>query len=181
MSKSRKSGKSGKDSILHRDIKDLEIMRSLKRLANLRVTEWELKDIPKYRVTDWELKDLPNLRVTEWELGDLIGRRERRNRDRTHPSDEDIRQLAEKLERFIRFVAKNLIDHPDLAVIKTTRKESGVLFIELILTQRDAAALIGHGGHTAAAMRNIVKNVARHRGVSVAIRIQSHEEITSLI
>jgi len=185
-SKSRK--KKNKDSILHRDIKDLHILRSLKRLGQMRVTEWELKDLPNLRVTDWELKDLPNLRVTdwelsdiinyrvtEWELSDLLGRRQR-GKAVAPPSAREMDRLGDSLASFIRFTSKNLIDETNQAEITITKTSASSLMIKLILSRRDAAAIIGHGGHTAAAIRNIVKETARSKGARAYFRILTREE-----
>lgn len=172
-SKSRKKPK--KDSILHRDIKDLDVLRSIKRLAQTRVTEWELKDLPKMRVTEWELSDLVNYRVTDWELSDLIGRRQR-GKAMAPPSAREMDRLGDSLARFIRFTSKNLIDDSDQADIEVTKTSSSSLMIKLILTRRDAAAIIGHGGHTAAAIRNIVKQTARNKGARAYFRILTREE-----
>ncbi|MFU8894711.1 MAG: hypothetical protein ACNA8L_13915, partial [Luteolibacter sp.] len=167
MSKRRKTGRNRKDSILHRDIKDLEITRSLKQLANIRVTDWELRELPHLRVTDWELKDIANYRVTEWDLKDLLGKRERSLRRQTTISPGEMRKLRDSLGRFVCFVAKSLIDNAERAEIKSNVTKPGTLEIKLVLTQRDAAALIGHGGHTAAAMRRTLKDIGRERGAHV--------------
>jgi predicted RNA-binding protein YlqC (UPF0109 family) len=38
------------------------------------------------------------------------------------------------------------------------------------------SALIGHGGHTAAAIRRILQNAGQRHGVHVILNILSHEE-----
>lgn len=188
MSSKRKKSESTKPtkqttSIFHRDIKELEIGKNLRRLGNIRVTEWEFSDIlpAVNRVAQVELdidgfvRRTANYRVTEWDLKDLLGKRDRRQRKES-PSAAEMGELANELTRFIRFVSRNLIDHTDLADIKTTQRAPGSLLIKIILVQQDAAALIGHGGHTAAAIRNIAKDAARRRGARVTLRILSHEE-----
>lgn len=180
MSKSSKSG--GKsDSILHRDIKDLEIRKSLRRLGNVRVTEWELGDVlpAVSRLANKELdivgaiKRTANYRVTNWELKDLLRRRRRGD---NAPSTEAMRELEDRLRRFVGFVATKLIDHPDEAEVRITRTSPVSLRIKLVLEARDAAVLIGHGGHTAAAIRAILKGVGRKHQVHVIFRILTHAE-----
>jgi len=181
-SSTRKPGKQT-ESIFHRDIKELEIGKNLRRLGQLRVTQWEFRDIlpAVNRVAQVELdidgfvRRAANYQVTEWDLKDLLGKRERRQRD-GQPSESEMRDLSHEIYHFVRFVSRNLIDYQDLAVIHTSLPFSNRLEIKLVLTQRDAAALIGHGGHTAAAIRNIIKDVARRRGARATLRILTHEE-----
>jgi len=187
MSKKQKS-KARKDSILHRDIKDLHLLRSLRRLANRRVSEWELRDLPNLKVTEWELRDLPNVKLTDWELSDianyrvtdwelssLLGRRRKRIAP-APPSPKQMEMLGESLTRFIRFVTKNLADDHAQAEIRVTHTGPGSLEIQVILSRRDAAAIIGHGGHTAEAIRNVVKAVSREKRARVRLSILTKEE-----
>jgi predicted RNA-binding protein YlqC (UPF0109 family) len=118
------------------------------------------------------IKRTANYRVTDWELRDLL----RRRRDREAPTPEALFQLEERLRKFVGFVASRLIDQPGSAEIKTMRTSATSLRIKLVLEARDAAALIGHGGHTAAAIRSIVKDVARRQHVRVILQILTHAE-----
>jgi len=171
------------DSIFHRDIKELEIGKNLRRLGKIRITEWEFSDVlpAVNRIAQTELdidgfvRRAANYRVTEWDLKDLLGKRERRER-REPPSPAEMRKLSNQLTKFIRFVSRNLIDHSDMAEIQTTQPFPDTIMIKLVLCQRDAAAIIGHGGHTAAAMRNIIKNTARQQGARASLRILTFEE-----
>lgn len=181
MSKSQKPRKNT-DSILHRDIKDLEIRKSLRRLGNVRVTEWELGDVLPavtrrlaYMEVDivGAIKRTANYRVMDWELKDLL----RRRRGGGHaPSPEVMHELEERLRWFVGYVATKLIDHPDEAEVRTTRTSPVSLRIKLVLDARDAAVLIGHGGHTAAAIRAICKGVCHKHQVHVRFRILTHAE-----
>jgi len=171
------------DSIFHRDIKDLDIRKNLRRLGNIRVTQWEFSDVlPKVnRIAQTELdidgfvRRAANYRVTEWDLKDLLGKRGRRQR-RSAPSAKEMQKLTDELTKFVRFVSRSLIDQSDMAEIQTTRPLSDTIIIKLVLCQRDAAAIIGHGGHTAASIRNIIKDIARQRGARASLRILTFEE-----
>lgn len=173
------------DSLLHRDIKELEIGKKLRRLGGIRVTEWEFSDVfpAVNRIAQKEvdlgdiLRRTANYRVTEWDLADLLGRRERLVAAAMGPpSPEEMRKLSDELSGFVRFVTGKLIDRPDDVGIKISHTVPGALMIKLVLVRRDAAALIGHGGHTAAAIRNIIKDVGRKHHVRVNLRILSKEE-----
>lgn len=180
------------ESILHRDIKDLKIGRNLRRLGKLRITEWEFRDIlpAVSRAANTEIdidgfvrraasteididgfvRKTANYRVTEWDLTDLLGKRERRAR-KSGPSDADMRELSVKLSGFVRFVSRSLVDRADLAEIRVEQPFRDTLVLKLTLCQKDAAAIIGHGGHTAAAIRGIIKDAARKCGARASLRI----------
>jgi predicted RNA-binding protein YlqC (UPF0109 family) len=171
------------DSIFHRDLKDLEIGKNLRKLGNIRVTEWEFSDIlpAVNRVAQTEIdidgfvRRAANYRVTEWDLKDLLGKREQRTR-RPDPSPSEMLKLSDELTRFLRFVTRNLIDQTDMAEIRTNQPFPNTLMIKMVLCKKDAAALIGHGGHTASAIRAIIKDVARKRGARASLRILTEEE-----
>lgn len=171
-------------SVFHRDLKDLEIGRNLRRLGRVRLTEWEFRDIlpAVNRVANAEIdidgfvRRAANYQVTEWDLKDLLGKRQKRQPGRPPPSPADMLKLSGDLTRFIRFMTRSLIDQSDLAEIRTHQPFPDTLMIKLVLCQRDAAALIGHGGHTAAAIRAIIKDVAWRRGAKASLRIMTNEE-----
>jgi predicted RNA-binding protein YlqC (UPF0109 family) len=181
------SSRKNPESILHTDIKDLEITKSLRRIGGTRVTEWEFSDVlpalnriarkevdvvdifkrtASYRVTDWELRELLHLRRE-------IGGDAQSGR---FPTEEEIQALIVRLSRFLGFVTNELIEMPDHAKIKAAEIDPGVLRFKLILVRRDAAALIGHGGHSAAAIRRLMKDAGHRHGVHVLLQILSHEE-----
>lgn len=173
------------ESIFQRDIKDLHIGKNLRRLGRMRVTEWDFSDIlpAVNRVAQTEIdidgfvRRTANYKVTEWELKDLLGKKERRDRNNPPlPSKSEMRELTRELYQFVRFVTRNLIDQKDEVEIRTAHPFPDTLQIKLILGKRDTAALIGHGGHTAAAIRNIIKDAAKRRGARVTLRILSEEE-----
>lgn len=176
------------ESILHKDIKDLEFTRTLRKLGSIRVTEWEFSDVlpAVNRLAQTEVdivglvKRTANYRVTDWDLKDLLGHHGGTGHP-AHapvppPSPEEMQALVLRLTRFIGFVTQCLIEMPDHAEIRTSEPQPGVLRLKLVLVRRDAAALIGHGGHTAAAIRRLVKDAGRRQGVNVLLQILSHEE-----
>jgi len=176
------------ESILHKDIKDLEFARSLRKLGSIRVTEWEFSDVlpAVNRLAHKEvdlvniLKRTANYRVTDWDLRDLLRHHEEAgdyDRMRATPaSPEEMQALILRLTRFLGFVTQGLIEMPEHARIKAIELEPGVLRFKLVLVQRDAAALIGHGGHTAAAIRKLIKDAGRRQGAHVLLQVLSHEE-----
>jgi predicted RNA-binding protein YlqC (UPF0109 family) len=186
MSSPKPSGEKS-ESILHKDIKELEFAKSLRRLGSIRVTEWEFSDVlpAMNRLAHKEVdlvdifKRTANYRVTDWDFKDLLHLHESEKDDDaayTPLDPEEMQKLIVRLTKFLGFVANGLIDMPDHAKIKAAELEPGVLRFKLVLVQRDAAALIGHGGHSAAALRRLMKDAGKRHGVHVLLQIVSHEE-----
>lgn len=174
----------GPKSILHTDIKDLEFARSLKRLGSIRVTEWEFRDVlpavNRLAHKEVDVIDLirrtANYRVTEWDFRDLLSHNLDEESSRSLLSPEEMQALIRRFTRFLSYIANGLIEHPQHAQVKVAEIEPGVLRFKLILTRADAAALIGTGGHTAAAIRRLIQAAGHKHGVHVLLNVLSHEE-----
>ncbi|HSP43890.1 MAG TPA: hypothetical protein VLO11_13535 [Luteolibacter sp.] len=185
MSSPEASGKKS-ESILHKDIKDLELTKSLRQLGSIRVTEWEFSDVlpAVNRLAHKEVdlvdvfKRTANYLVTDWDFRDLLHLHAEKKDDAAPepPGPEEMRKLIVRFTRFLGFVTNELIEMPDHAKILAAELEPGVLRFKLVLVKRDAAALIGHGGHSAAAIRRLMKDAGRRHGVHVLLQVLSHEE-----
>jgi predicted RNA-binding protein YlqC (UPF0109 family) len=180
--------------LLNTDIKELEIGDSLRRLGNIRVMDLDFKNvipvvkktanieidviggikrIANYRVIDWDFKaSTPTVDPTAPPIA------KKRAKQKKNPPE--TQALIEHLKNFLQYVAVNLIDEPSHAQIKVMEISPGVLRIKLVLVKRDVAMLIGMEGHTAAAIRSILKAIGRKTGVDVLLQILSHEEDVSL-
>lgn len=167
---------------MHTDIKDLEVTRALRRLGNVRVTEWEFRDIiPKVKeiaATEVDVLDLfkrtANYRVNDWEIGGY-GHTAESTRTRP-PSATESQNCIHSLSSFLRFVVDQLIDHPEQSIIKVSTPSPSEIKFRLILSIRDESALIGHGGHTASAIRRLMQDAGTRRRFFVDLAIMSHEE-----
>jgi predicted RNA-binding protein YlqC (UPF0109 family) len=73
-------------------------------------------------------------------------------------------------------VAVNLISEPQSAQIKVTPLGPTGLRLKLVLVKKDVAMLVGKEGHTAAAIRNILKATAELHGVQALLQIHSVED-----
>jgi predicted RNA-binding protein YlqC (UPF0109 family) len=193
----KKPRKSRAKSVMQTDIKDLQVSRALRRLGNVRVTEWEFRDIlPKVKkiaatdvdvvgalkrtanlqVNSWDLSEaLPkvkeiaatevdvlnffkraaNVRVNDWEIGKSDSKKPHSYRP---PTAKESKACVSRLTAFLDFVTHNLVENPDQAAIKVSTPSPSEIRFRLILSTRDSAALIGHGGHTATAIRNLIKD-----------------------
>jgi uncharacterized protein len=167
--------------LLNKDVKDLELARSLRRLGAIQVMEWDFRTVlpavNRLAHREVDLVDIvrrtASYKVMEWDF------RSAASPDAKTASalnKEEIQALIVQLKNFLQFVAVNLIDEPAHAQIRVQEIETNVLRVKLVLTKRDTATLIGTGGHTAAAIRDILKAAAGARGVQVLLRIVSHEE-----
>lgn len=180
----KKTRKTKPKSLMQTDIKDLEVGRALRRLGNVRVTEWEFSDIlPKVKeiaATEVDVLDFfkrtANLRVNDWEIGGIL-----RNESAAPPgnrphTEEEINDFIHRITAFLSYVTRNLVESPEQAVVKIHTPSPSEVRFRLILTERDASALIGHGGHTAAAIRNLIKETGARARFFTDLKILSHKE-----
>jgi predicted RNA-binding protein YlqC (UPF0109 family) len=166
--------------LMNKDIRDLEIARSLRKLGSCRVMEWDFRDVlpAVNKLAHQEvdiagfLKRTAHYKVMEWDFRDILSAREHK----AHPDPAQMQALILQLKDFLQYVAANLIEAPEHAQIKVSEIAKGVLNFKLVMTRRDVAMLIGTGGHTAAAIRGMMKAAAARLGVQVLLRIHSHEE-----
>lgn len=171
--------------LLNTDIRELEIGRSLRKLGNIRVTEWDFRTV---------LPAVNKLAHKEVDLVDIVKRTARYKvmewdfRSALHPdtgeapsakpalNPDEMQALIVRLKEFLQFVTVNLIDEPNHAQIKVQEIAPKVLRFRLVLVKRDVAMLIGKEGHTASAIRGLLKAAAAHHGVAALLQIHSHEE-----
>jgi predicted RNA-binding protein YlqC (UPF0109 family) len=172
--------------LLNKDIRELEIARSLTRLGSIRVMEWDFRTVMpavnKLAHQEVDLVDLirrtAHYKVMEWDFRSALSSEDqaefREPVARLEP--EEMQELIVRLKNFLQYVVVNLIDEPGHAQIKVREIAPNVLRFRLVLTKRDVAMLIGREGHTAAAIRSILKAAAGTSGVHVLLQIHSHEE-----
>lgn len=175
--------------LMNRDIKELEIRPSLRKLGNLRVMEWDFRTIlPAVSKLAHQEVDLASFvkrtahyKVIEWDFRNAL-------RTAAGPaavvpslSGEETQALIVRLKGFLEYVTVNLIDEPSHAQIKVQMLGPDVLRFRLVLVKRDVAMLIGREGHTASAIRGLLKSAAGMHGVKALLQIHSHEEEMALI
>lgn len=182
-------------SLMNKDIKEVEISRSLRRLANIRVIEWDFRAVfpavSKLANQEVDLVDIfkrtAYYKVIEWDFRNSFttahgpASPKPAKPAEEHVSPAEIQAITARLKNFLNFVAVNLIDEPDHALIKVQPLASNVLLFKLVLTKRDVAMLIGRQGHTAGAIRSILKSTAAMNGVRALLQIHSHEEEMALM
>jgi uncharacterized protein len=178
------------EGLMHKDVRDLEFAKSLRKLGSVRVMEWDFRDVlPAMSKLAHQEVDLVGLvkkaadyKVLEWDFRSSHAAESKYARKRRHPqgkpvpSPEEMQVLVERLRKFLQFTVSGLIEEPGHAVIKVGEIAPAVLRIKLVLVQRDVSMLIGMGGHTAGAIRRVLKDVAAKSGVAVLMQVLSHEE-----
>ena len=170
--------------LMNTNIRDLEITRSLRKLGNCRVMEWDFKDVlpAVNKLAHQEvdiagfLKRTAHYKVLEWDFRSMLSAKV----GNQQPDPAEMQALILRLKDFLQYVAANLIEAPEHAQIRVSEISPGVLNFNLVMMKRDVAMLIGTGGHTAAAIRGMMKTAAARHGVHVLLRIHSHEEETAM-
>ena len=171
------------EGLMNKDLRDIEFAKSLRRLGSIRVMEWDFKDVlpavNKLAHQEVDIVDLvkwvADYKVMEWDFRSERSSGSARD-SRKLPSPEEMQALILKLNEFLRFAVASLIDEPSHAQVKVCEIAPGTLRFRLVLLKSDVSKLIGTGGHTAAAIRNLLKSAAGKCGVSVLLQILSHEE-----
>jgi predicted RNA-binding protein YlqC (UPF0109 family) len=164
--------------------REVDVLSLFKQTVNLRVNDWEISQtIPNVKELATAEVDVlnffkrtANIRVTEWEIGGLARGKSPIQQRSAPPSQEESQTCIRQLSAFLGFVARNLIEEPDRATIMVSTPSPSEIRFRLLLTTRDTAALIGHGGHTAAAIRNLMKHVGSRSNFFVELKILSHQE-----
>jgi uncharacterized protein len=176
--------------LMHKDISELEISRSLRKVGNIRVMEWDFRSVlPAVNRLAHQEVDVVDLfkraaryKVLEWDFRAGQPGAVQTGTERPHtslvkrPGPEEMEAISERLRGFLGYVTLNLIDEPKHAQIKVLEVAPNVLRFKLVLVKRDVAMLIGREGHTAFAIRSVLRAAAEINGIQVLLQILSHEE-----
>jgi uncharacterized protein len=174
-------------ALLNTDIKEFEFTRSLRRLGQIRVTDWDFKDVvpavkkaanqeldllnilrrtANYKVMDWDFKNPEPPAAACISVQQTV----------KSMSQAEMPEITVRLKNFLHYVVVSLIDELDHAQIKVTPLKPTGLCFRVILTKKDMVSVIGKEGHTAAAIRGLLKSMAQGYHVVVLLQIYSHEE-----
>ncbi len=174
--------------LLNTDIQQLEIGRSLRRFGSIKVIDWDYGSVlPVVKKTADREVDLVKLfhraascKVMDWDFRSVLPSHSATAAE-SGVRREEMQAIILRLKNFLEFVVVNLIDHPDQAQIKISELGPTGLRFKLVLVKKDVAILIGREGHTAAALRNIIKAHAEKNGVQALLQIHSHEDETAFL
>ncbi len=176
--------------LMSKDIGELEFRRSLRKLGNVQVMDWNFRTVfpavNKLANTEVDLVNLmrrtAHYKVLDWNFsGTPVSDPEPHLSAPTQPverilSKAEMRALIARLKSFTQYLCANLVDVPNHANIEIKEVKPKVLHVKIILVKRDVAMLIGRDGHTASAIRNVIKAVAAIHGVYALLEIVSHED-----
>lgn len=74
------------------------------------------------------------------------------------------------MKDFLEFIAKHLVDHPDMVRIELEEKDNKAIF-RLSVGEEDVGKVIGRKGRTAQAMRTLLAAVAAKEGKRAILEI----------
>lgn len=67
------------------------------------------------------------------------------------------------MEELLAFLARALVDEPDVVSVESFEEDDGTLVLELSVAEGDVGKVIGRGGRTINALRTVVKaSAVRH-------------------
>jgi predicted RNA-binding protein YlqC (UPF0109 family) len=64
------------------------------------------------------------------------------------------------MKELLEYLARGLVDSPDEVEITEVQEDDGTLVLELSVAPDDYGSVIGRGGHTASALRTVIKAAA---------------------
>lgn len=85
-------------------------------------------------------------------------------------SDEETAALLSKLEEFVAYSAKSLVDSPELVTTKVVDREGGKLIL-VSCDKKDTGKIIGRSGKIIAAIRILVSGAASRNGLKATVDI----------
>ena len=181
-------------SLLHKDLKDVEISKSLRRLGSIKVMEWDFRTVlpavNKLAKQEVDIVDLVRrtaaYKVMEWDFREALhGEHPMTPKDLApnagahSAATSEIQSVILQLKGFLEFLVLGLVDEPRHATIKVKEIAPRVLRFKVVLVKRDVAMLVGTGGYTASAIRNLLKAAASRHGIQALLVVLSHEEEVS--
>jgi uncharacterized protein len=71
----------------------------------------------------------------------------------------------------LEYLARGLVDDPDLVKVNEVREDDGSVVLELSVGRDDYGNVIGRGGRTASALRTVIKGAATKQGLRIFVDI----------
>jgi uncharacterized protein len=75
------------------------------------------------------------------------------------------------VEELLAYLARALVDEPDQVEVESYEEEDGTIVLELHVAEGDAGKVIGRGGRTVAALRNVIKASSVKQGRRVLVDV----------
>ena len=74
------------------------------------------------------------------------------------------------MKEVLEYIARNLVDEPDSVQVTEERSE-GTVILKLAVAPGDVGKVIGRGGRTARAIRDVVRAAGTRAGVTAVVEI----------
>ncbi len=74
------------------------------------------------------------------------------------------------MKEVLEYIARNLVDDPDAVQVIEERTE-GTVILKLLVAPEDVGKVIGRGGRTARAIRDVVRAAGTRGGVTALVEI----------
>ena len=74
------------------------------------------------------------------------------------------------MKEVLEYIARNLVDDPDAVQVIEERTE-GTVILKLLVAPEDVGKVIGRGGRTARAIRDVVRAAGTRAGVTALVEI----------
>ncbi len=75
------------------------------------------------------------------------------------------------MDELLAYLARALVDEPDQVEVESFEEEDGTIVLELRVAEGDAGKVIGRGGRTVAALRNVIKASSVKQGRRVLVDV----------
>jgi predicted RNA-binding protein YlqC (UPF0109 family) len=82
--------------------------------------------------------------------------------------------MQSQSQQFLEYIVKSLVEYPDAVLTSRTVDNLGVL-VELTVHPDDMGKIIGRDGHTAQAIRTIMKAFGKKNQANISVRIKEPE------
>lgn len=71
----------------------------------------------------------------------------------------------------LEFIAKGIVDEPDAVQVTEERQGDDVILLRLVVAPEDVGKVIGRGGRTARAIRDVVRAAGTKSGLTASVEI----------
>ena len=75
------------------------------------------------------------------------------------------------MEELLVYLARALVDEPEAVEVDSFEEDDGTVVLELRVAEGDAGKVIGRGGRTVAALRNVMKACSVKQGRRVLVDV----------
>jgi uncharacterized protein len=75
------------------------------------------------------------------------------------------------VKEVLEYIARSLVDDPEAVLVTDETSDSGAVILRLTVAPDDVGKVIGRGGRTARAIRDVVRAAGTRTGVTASVEI----------